>query len=392
MSIGLEERPVGERLVQRVLGSYGGEAPGPLVVVVGAIHGNEPAGVEALQSVLARLERERPPLRGKLLAVAGNLGALSRRVRFVGEDLNRIWTQERVDGTRTGEWSELGPEAREQRELLEVLERAIAEREWERVILLDLHSTSAEGAPFSVMADTLQNRRVAFALPIPVILGLEERIEGTLLSWFSELGHTAFCVEGGQNQAPSTVGHHVAAIWITLVSGKALDPRDAPWLETERERLEQTAWGLPRVLEIRYRFPVPVGTRFQMLPGYSNFDLIEADEVLALVGSAGHEVHSPSHGLLLMPRYQGQGEDGFFIGSEVRRFWLRLSALLRRSRLQWILPLLPGVRRDPERKGVLRADRRVARLVVVELFHLFGYRWSRNEGTERVFVRRADRR
>ena len=146
------------------------------------------------------------------------------------------------------------------------------------------------------------------------------------------------------------------------------------------------------MIEIRYRFPVPSGTRFAMVPGFSNFDLVEEGEVLAHIGGTEQaEVHSPSDGLLLMPRYQGQGEDGFFLGNEVRRFWLRLSACLRRMRLHWILPLLPGVRHDAGDKRVLHADQRVARFALVELFHLFGFRWSRNEGEELVFVRRMDR-
>ena len=392
MTVGEATTPAGLQVGERLLVSYGGQTPGPLVVVTGGIHGNEPAGVLAVRRVLEVLERDRPPLRGKLVALAGNIGALSRRVRYVQEDLNRMWAPERVAEFRRRAEEALEPEAREQRELLEILERTIAEQPWQEVVLLDLHSTSAEGAPFSIMADTLQNRRIAFALPVPVILGLEERVSGTLLSWFSELGHTAVCVEGGQNENPGTIQHHVAAIWITLVSAGALDPLDAPWVAEETSRLAETAWGLPRVIEIRYRFPVPSGTRFAMVPGFSNFDLVEEGEILAHIGGTEQaEVQSPSDGLLLMPRYQGQGEDGFFLGHEVRRVWLRLSACLRRMRLHWILPLLPGVRRDPRDKRVLHADQRVARFALVELFHLFGFRWSRNEGEELVFVRRMDR-
>lgn len=384
--------PAGLVLEERVLGAFGGREPGPLVVVTGGVHGNEPAGILAVRRVLAALERDRPRLRGKLLALAGNMGALARRVRYQHEDLNRMWSGPAVARNRERAWDELEPEAREQREILAEIEKAMGEREWSEVVLLDLHSTSAEGAPFSIMADTLQNRRIAFALPMPVILGLEERVAGTLLSWFSELGHTAVCVEGGQNENPATVEHHVAAVWITLVSAGAIDPADAPWVVEEAGRLEETAWGLPRVVEIRYRFPVPTGMRFAMVPGYSNFDIVRSGEVLAHIGSARQvEVQSPSDGLLLMPRYQGQGEDGFFLGHEVRRVWLRISTVLRRLRLQWILPLLPGVRRDRQDRLTLRADPRVARFGLVELFHLFGFRWARNEGQELVFVRRKDR-
>ena len=378
---------------ERVLGMFGGERPGPLVFLVGGIHGNEPAGVRAARRVLEVLEREECVVQGKVVALAGNLRALRDGRRFVREDLNRIWIEEQVARLRATDAGDLEAEDRELSELLAVMEREIEGGEWEQVVLLDLHSTSAHGAPFSIMADTLANRSVAFALPIPVILGLEERVQGTLLSYFGDRGYVAVCVEGGQNESPQTIDHHVAAIWLTLVSAKALVEGEAPWLAEERQLLEDTAWGLPRVIEVRYRFPVPNGTRFTMMPGFSNFDIIEAGEPLAHVGpGAGEEVQAPDDGLLLMPRYQGQGEDGFFLGNEVRRFWLGVSAGLRKLRLGWILPLLPGVRREAQTTDVLRADSRVARWAVVELFHLFGYRWSRTEGKELVFVRRRERR
>ena len=57
---------------------------------------------------------------------------------------------------------------------------------------------------------------MAFALPVPVIFGLEETIDGTLLEYLSEKGLVSFAVEGGQQHQPSTVDHHEAVIWIAL--------------------------------------------------------------------------------------------------------------------------------------------------------------------------------
>jgi len=389
-------------LEERVLGTCVGETPGPLVVIVGGMHGNEPAGVHAIRRVFEVLRREQPPVRGRLVGLAGNIEALQAGTRYVDRDLNRLWTDEHLTRARQEPSEELEAEEREQRELIRLLEAELEAAPGEDVVLLDLHSTSAEGAPFSIMADTLQNRSIGFALPVPVILGLEERVVGTLLSFFSEKGHVAVCVEGGQHESSFTVEHHVAAIWITLVEAGVLDSADVPWLEEQRERLATTARVLPPVIEVRYRFHVPPGERFDMFPGFSNFDLVERGQPLARFGeggngaswpgeAGGNEVRSPADGMILMPRYQGQGEDGFFVGNEVRRFWLRISAFLRRTRMQWVLPMLPGVRRDPAKRGVLRANPRIARLGLIQLFHLFGFRWSRNEGEELLFVRRADR-
>lgn len=382
---------VADREPERVLGSYSLGVPGPLLFVCGGVHGNEPAGVRAARRVLAALEERRTPLRGRLVALACNLGALRAGLRYVDQDLNRIWNEETLGRVARGDVRT--SEEREQRETLAAMAVFLQGGAGpggvpQRVVLLDLHSTSAVGAPFSVTADTVQNRRLALAFPVPVLLGLEERLEGTLLSHFSEMGHTAVCLEGGQNEAPMTVEHHVAAVWIALVAAGLVRRADVPDMDALRARLQGAAAGLPRVVEVSHRHEIPAGEEFVMDPGHANFDWVERDEELAT--SNGRRVRTPSRGLLLMPRYQGQGNDGFFVGREVRFFWLWLSSWIRRLRLAWLPTLLPGVRRDPRRPRLVRVDPRIARWLVVELFHLFGYR--RAGGTERelYFLRRPD--
>lgn len=375
---------------ERHLGSYPdtreGLPDGPLLLVVGGMHGNEPAGVLAARRVLCALAEARPAMRGALVALAGNLGALGRGTRYVECDLNRAWTDDGLAASR-----EDSAEGREQRELAALLLPLLGAARGE-VTLLDLHSTSAPGAPFVIMGDTLQNRRVAFRLGVPVILGLEERVEGTLLAYISDLGHTAVCLEGGQNESPLTVAHHEAAIWITLVGLGMLRAADAPDLEGQRARLSTAARGLPGVVEVRHREPVPPGEPFIMQPGFANFDRVRRGEPLARVGPPGRqrELVSPIRGLLLMPRYQGQGDDAYFLGREVRRFWLSLSALMRRLRLEVLLPYLPGVQTAPAQARVLRVDPRIARIYTLEILHLFGYRRSAKEGPLQVYVRRRD--
>lgn len=378
-----------------------GRRGGPLLFLLGGIHGNEPAGVHAARRVLSALEAGRIQVRGRIVALAGNVGALRRGQRYSARDLNRLWQPAAVERARAGrDRAGEDDEAREQRELLWELEQEMA-GPFERVALLDLHSTSAVGAPFSIMGDTLQNRVVAFALGIPVILGLEERIEGTLLSYFSERGHTAVCVEGGQNDLPETIEHHEASIWLTLAALGMVREADVPELEARRRLLRDAARGLPGVVEIRHRQAVPDGAQFEMRPGFANFHRVHRGEVLGWTqgpaGGAGEgrargeDVRTPTDGLLLMPRYQGQGNDAFFVGREVRRAWLGISAVLRRLRLQWILPLLPGVRAVEGRTRRLRVDGTIARWEVLEVLHLFGYRRCSHEGEPLEFVRRADR-
>ena len=139
---------------QRVVGEVTGVAPGPLLLLVGGLHGNEPAGVTAARRVFEALESSGLDS-GRLVALAGNLSALERGERYLDRDLNRVWTDGEAPDGRAGP-----REMHERRELVEAI-RAELERAPERAVLLDMHSTSAEGAPFCIMGDTLQNRAIA---------------------------------------------------------------------------------------------------------------------------------------------------------------------------------------------------------------------------------------
>jgi succinylglutamate desuccinylase len=377
----------------RVLGvrSGGGRSRSTLVFLVGGVHGNEPAGVRAIQRVLAKLETHGAELGGRVVGLVGNARALAEGRRYLVSDLNRRWTEEHLATLRASDAPVQDAEALEQCALLEAFEEHLAGG-FERVVLLDLHSTSAGGAPFTIISDTLQNRPFAFALPVPVLLGLEERIEGTLLSWFADLGHVAVCLEGGQNELPTTVEHHEAAIWLTLVAAGVLRAEAVPDLAAQRARLANSAAGLPRVVELRYRFAIPPGAVYEMRSGFQNFQPVRSGEELARLdaGAGPRAIQSPLSARILMPRYQAQGDDGFFLGREVRPFWLWLSGVLRRAGLAGCVRALPGVRRDARRAGELLVDRRIARFLTVEILHLFGYRWRAREGPVVRFVRRRD--
>ncbi len=367
------------------LGSYSRGIEGPLVLITGGLHGNEPAGVRAISIVLEALRALESPLRGRVVGFAGNLAALRVGERFLDRDLNRMWASEEL--ARQAPDSSTREDA-ERSALADHLRRELAE-EREPAVFLDLHSTSAAGSPFSIIGDTLQNRRIAFALPVPVILGLEESVEGALLGYFGERGHVAVGFEGGQHDDPETVTHHVAAIWITLVKAGCLGADDVPELSDHFDSLRAAGRGHPGVVEMRYRHHVEVAAEFLMLPGFANFDAVIEGQLLAR--DRGGEVRSPEAGFVLLPLYQGQGQDGFFIGREVRRLWLRVSTVLRWLRADRAVAWFPGVQRLAGSRGTLEVDRSVARWWVVEVFHLLGYRRVGAGGERLRFMRRVER-
>lgn len=381
----------------REIGRYGAAQAGPTLVVTGGIHGNEPGGVVAMGRVFRELHARRPTLRGQLLGLVGNSCALSRSTRFVDEDMNRVWTKAGVAALRIQDPAADCSEQREQRELLALLDPLLAEaaaNPKRRAMLLDLHSTSGGGPPFIVMGDTLQNRELAFALSAPVLLGLEENIDGTLIEYFGAGGNVAVVLEGGQNDDPRTADNHESAIWIALVACGLIDAADAPDYERHRARLRAAASGVPSVIEVVHRHDIEPEneTHFRMIPGLKGFQHIEKGRLLAHDGPhAQAQVTAPFTGVLLMPRYQPKGLDGFFMGKRVEPFWLRVSAVLRRLRMERVIALLPGVQHDRHGPNTLAVDPKIARFFTLEFFHLLGYRKHVEHERRMVFSRRNDR-
>ena len=350
-----------------------------MLVAVGGIHGNEPAGALALVRVMEQLESHSRLLCGDCVALAGNLPALAARRRFIDEDLNRSFDLEWVESDADS------AESREKRELWDALESVFREARGP-VVLLDLHTTSGVGAPFAVFADTMVSRNFARRLSIPVVLGLEEQLAGTLIDYVGLEGHVAVGFEGGQHQDPQSVDHLEAIVWIALGELGLVDV-EAAWLQAERDKLVRAAAGAPAILEMTYRHAITGENAFSMLPGFASFEPVTAGQTVAV--DARGDVTAPKGGYLLMPLYQKQGDDGFFIVTKVRSFWLWLSALLRYARAGRIAHWLPGVSRVEGERHRVRVRRAIARWYSLELLHLLGFRRLAEEGDMLLMERRA---
>ena len=360
----------------RIIGEVG-DGDGPILVVTAALHGNEPSGLKASRRVLSRLQDEGISVAGRVCVFAGNLTALGESTRFTERDLNRQWTPEKIAALLAGE----GPddaEAKQQDELLTLIRERVAEAD-SGIFFLDLHTSSAPGKPFLTIGDTLRNRRFASNIPLPLILGLEEQVDGSLLEYLNNRGLVTMGVEAGQHDDPVSVDRHEAVMWLALVQVGMLSRDAIADLHRFQTLLADDSRGIPKVVEVRHRHAIHSGDHFKMLPGFCNFDPVAHGQRLGTDDSG--PVLTPEEGRVLLPLYQGQGDDGFFICREVSRVWLSISAVLRRLRLGVIVRLLPGVRRCRVDRDRYIVDTRVARILPLQIFHLFGYRKLRQQDT-----------
>ncbi|HPF10762.1 MAG TPA: succinylglutamate desuccinylase/aspartoacylase family protein [Flavobacteriaceae bacterium] len=352
----------------RIIGTFEGSKKGPTLIFVGGIHGNEPSGVMALQKAIQDLKPFASQFKGKMIALTGNIKALEAGVRFLEVDLNRQFTKDKLKSLQ--EKTPRQADLQEQYELLMLLEQ-ILEVEEGPFYFFDLHTTSAETIPFLTINDSLLNRSFTKQYPLPIVLGIEEYLDGPLLSYINELGYVAFGFEGGQHQSRFASENHYSFIFLTLAFTGCLE-KEAFNFSSEYQRLSAIAQRNQWFYEIIHRQEVPRQGTFSMEPGFHNFQRIHKRQLLAKINDC--DSLAPYSGKIFMPLYQGKGEDGYFIIKRIPFIFLWLSRWLRNTKMDRILVWLPGVHWGDSNRQSLYVDKKIARFFTKEIFHLFGYR------------------
>ena len=305
----------------RIIGERVGSQYGPLLIIFSQIHGNEPAGNKAVNELFNAIDEEyikNPEFEfcGRIVALHGNMEAIQKGVRFIDKDLNRSWLPKEIERIiKCDDPNNLDSEDIEIKENLEIINYYIQLYDPPRVVVLDLHTTTAHGGIFTIPAPNEEARRIGLAMKAPVLHGFLEGLNGTTLHYFCddnfEVEMTSVCFEAGQHQSSDSYKHAVSAIINCFKSIGGFYDKD---IESKHdELLLERSKGLPLEANLIYVHPVQPGDNFKMVTTkiYNNFDLVHNGEVLAT--DINGDVKAPCSGLILMPLYQEQGEDGFFI-------------------------------------------------------------------------------
>lgn len=297
---------------KRILGLYGDFLSENLLIIVAGIHGNEQSGVIAIQNVFEYLKSNHYYSKGCVLALKGNVKALEENKRFIDKDLNRLWNEEQLDYIRKTPYEDLiDHEDKEQKDLLFVLEQFTAHREAKSPFLfLDLHTTSAEGGLFTIVNGNDMSVEMAQKLEVPLILHLEKVIKNTTLGVFSKKQFSAIAFEAGQHTNPESVKRIEAAIFI-LMHEMDIVSFSIDFITEKKKILIDAARNLPKKTEFSYKHTILPNELFEMLPGFQNFDEVKKGQHIA--NDKNGPIFAQCDGFILMPLYQKQGEDGFFI-------------------------------------------------------------------------------
>ncbi|AXG68562.1 succinylglutamate desuccinylase [Kordia sp. SMS9] len=369
--------------VKRTIYSHTNPKATKTLVFIGGIHGNEPAGIYGLQHVIAAICKHKLELQCNLYALAGNLNAIQKNIRYETTDLNRLWTHENIQKI-TSQTTFNSQEEKEQAELHECIQDILNTHSG-TFIFIDLHTTSSETIPFITISDSLKNRAFVSNFQLPIILGIEEYLDGPLLTYINEFGYIALGFEAGQHEDPEAVKNCETFIWQALMAAEALTKHTIEPLNVLPKNFLKVK-NLGTFYEISDRYHLKKEENFTMKPGFKNFDTIQKSQEIATSNST--TINANVSGKIFMPLYQKQGDDGFFIITEISTFWLKLSSMFRTLNLHHVLRILPGVQQDKSNANALIVNPKIAAFLATKIFHLFGYRKKVLKSEKWYFIKR----
>ena len=355
----------------RFIGKLGGKIEGPTLILFGGIHGNERAGVTALESVFSSLHTSELEIKGAVYGIRGNIPALLQNKRYIENDLNRLWSSEQIKFIEKKERSSLGFEEIELLEIKDIIKKLLRTQS-PPFYFIDFHTTSSKTLPFITINDALINRKFSQQFPVPIILGIEEYLEGPLLSRMNELGYVSLGFESGQHDDPVAVENNIAFLWLTLVYTKALNKKEVVNFDAYFKQLSTASEGNSNFYEVVHRQELKNNDEFIMRKDLESFQKVSQGTLLAVQNKT--KVLAEDDTILFMPLYQQQGAEGFFLIKHTPKWALKISTIFRQLKLDSLLVFLPGISWSDHKKQSLMVNLSVARFFTKSFFHLLGYR------------------
>jgi predicted deacylase len=264
--------------------------PGPHLLLLGGVHGDEPCGTVALARLADELASGQLELLGGRVTLVpkANPQAGTANVRYKDENLNRIMRPH--DNPHT-------------------YERRVANTICQHIhgvdAVLDLHAVTAKSPPFSFLDwDTPATRAWLEKLGVPFMLKgwdtlyPEDKDSSTTVGYATSLGKPAVVVECGQKTDPATadIAYRMARITLAHHGLTAPYPLDAQ--PSKVLRMTQVVWK-----EAEGDLTAP----------FDNFSTVKAGQVLARYQD-GHELKAQTDGHIIMPKATAViGEEWYYL-------------------------------------------------------------------------------
>ena len=275
---------------------------GPTLTVLGAVHGNERCGAEAIRSLIAQIDQGVVGVtRGTLqLVPVVNPRAYAEGVRFVERNLNRYlypkeekqYYEDHLDPIVCG--------------LLDATD-----------VLLDLHSYASQGGPF-IFVGTERGAELAYARSLGVtdfVCGWSEAFgsgtgresQGTT-EYARTQGALAVTLECGHHHNPDAAAVGYRGILRAMAHLEMLGAGDLP-------DAAQRASGAQRFVQMKSVYRREAGAEFAR--PWQHFDAVTKGEAMANLAGGG-VLAAPEDGFIVLPKESADtGGEWFFFGTRM---------------------------------------------------------------------------
>lgn len=312
----MQNPPVLTRIIDQINGSM----PGPWIIVVAGIYGNEMASVKALENLMKFIKLNEKNFNGQFLALRGNLTALKHHMQYIDEDMNRLWHMDVIQQIRQTPKQEIFSfERREIKALFSIIDNFLPRQisENQPIVFIDLHSSSSNSTMFGITNPNQKNIELFSGLNIPLIMDTENHLQGTAFAYYQQQGFTSVTIEGG-GSTNSIMETNISTVMLSIL--EKLECIPASILKESKQQnqsFNKQSIPLPNALKIMYKHPTTRKDDFVMKPGYKSLQKIKKNEFLAKDREG--VILSPMEGYILLPRYESQGTEGFFIAQELNQ-------------------------------------------------------------------------
>jgi succinylglutamate desuccinylase len=256
---------------------------GPSLAIFAGVHGNELAGVYALQELLPTLK----PTRGKLYIAFANPDAIQANVRMLNKNLNRCFMSDNKGDL---------PEDQRARELMVVLDKCDA--------LLDLHMFyDDEGEPFVICEENAIDIASKFDVDI-ISTNWSATEPGATDGYMFTQGKIGICVECGPISKSRQYTDFAIRIIYQFLQYFDMSPEEVVFSKT------------PKRMIVADKSVYKSSNQFKLKGGYKNFDRLTSGEIIARDGTKKYVAHKDE--CIIFPHYAARvGEEVYIIGKEI---------------------------------------------------------------------------
>lgn len=251
--------------------------PGPTVMILGGIHGDELCGTEAV----CRLMKNPPRIdQGKLIVMYGNLHAIKQKVRQTEANLNRMFLNDEI----YSEEQKQTYEYKRAQQIKPYLEQSD--------ILLDIHSVfDPNGTPFIICENN--GGEIAQYLPFPIrCSGFDNAHPGGTDGYMNSLGKIGICIECGYHNDP-------------LASERAMNSIDIflKVVGLQNEDASPTINRVQRSLHVNFIYSNQYAP-FTLVQPFRDFQTVKEGELIGYDGD--HEIKSEKDQIIVFARERSE--------------------------------------------------------------------------------------